>query len=92
LTLPQSRLNQENLLSLFWLPRTFGTHKSARKQLSQAEGIELAITMKSWTILALLVAICAVFLGVGHTEETADDFRETVLEDAYTNTENDAQL
>jgi hypothetical protein len=48
--------------------------------------------MKSWTILALLVAICAVFLDLGHTEETADDFRETVLEDAYTNTENDAQL
>jgi hypothetical protein len=39
-----------------------------------------------------MVAICAVFLGLGHTEETADDFRETVLEDAYTNTENDAQL
>jgi hypothetical protein len=46
--------------------------------------------MKSWTILSLLVAICAVFLGLGHTEVTADDFRETVLEDAYT--ENDAQL
>jgi hypothetical protein len=38
--------------------------------------------MKCWTILALLVAICAVFLGVGHTEETTDDFREPALEDA----------
>ena len=35
-TFPQSRLNQENLLSLFWLPRTFGTHKSAREN-SQAK-------------------------------------------------------
>jgi hypothetical protein len=48
--------------------------------------------MKSWTILALLVAVCAVFLGVGHAEETADDPKEAVLEDAYSDTENDAQL
>jgi hypothetical protein len=48
--------------------------------------------MKSWTILALLVAICAVFLGVGHTEETADDPKEAVLEDAYSDTENDVRL
>jgi hypothetical protein len=48
--------------------------------------------MKSWTILALLVAVCAVFLSVGHTEETADDFREAVLEDANSDAENDAQL
>jgi hypothetical protein len=26
-----------------------------------------------------MVAVCAVFLGVGHTEETADDFREAAL-------------
>jgi hypothetical protein len=39
--------------------------------------------MKCWPILALLVAVCAVFLVVvGHTEETADDFREAALEDA----------
>jgi hypothetical protein len=37
--------------------------------------------MKCWTILALLVAVCAVFLGVGHSEETPDDVREAVLED-----------
>ncbi|CAB4005380.1 Hypothetical predicted protein [Paramuricea clavata] len=49
--------------------------------------------MKSWTILALLVAICAVFLGVGHAEETADDFREAALEDTYSDTdENDVRL
>jgi hypothetical protein len=29
-----------------------------------------------------MVAVCAVFLGVGHTEETEDDFREVALEDA----------
>ena len=44
--------------------------------------------MRFWTILALLVAVCAVFLGVGHTEETADDIREVALEDA----ENDEGL
>jgi hypothetical protein len=38
--------------------------------------------MKSWTILALLVTICAVFVGVGHTKTTTDDFREPALEDA----------
>ncbi|CAB4034667.1 Hypothetical predicted protein [Paramuricea clavata] len=48
--------------------------------------------MKCWTILALLVAICAVFLGVGHTEETTDDLNEAALEDAYSDTENDVQL
>ncbi|CAB4021794.1 Hypothetical predicted protein [Paramuricea clavata] len=48
--------------------------------------------MKSWTILALLFTVCAVFLGVGHTEETPDDFREVALEDANNDAENDAQL
>jgi hypothetical protein len=49
--------------------------------------------MKSWTILALLVAICAVFLGFGHTEETAtDDLKEAVLEDVYSDTGNYVQL
>jgi hypothetical protein len=48
--------------------------------------------MKSWTILALLVAVCAVFLGFGHTEETEDDLKEAALEDVYSDTENDVQL
>jgi hypothetical protein len=43
--------------------------------------------MKCWTILDLLVAVCAVFLVVGHTEETADDFREAALEDAVNDEE-----
>ena len=30
--------------------------------------------MKSWTVLALLFAICAVLVSVGHSEETEDDF------------------
>ncbi len=48
--------------------------------------------MKCWTILVLLVAICAVFLGVGHSEETEDDFKEAALEDVQSDTEDDAQL
>jgi hypothetical protein len=43
--------------------------------------------MKCWTILTLLVAVCAVFLVVGHTEETTDDFKEAVLEDAVNDEE-----
>jgi hypothetical protein len=37
--------------------------------------------MKCLTILVLLVAVCAVFLGVGRGEETADDLRVADLED-----------
>jgi hypothetical protein len=49
--------------------------------------------MKSWTIIALLVANCAVFLGFRHTEETAaDDLKEAALEHVYSDTENDVQL
>ena len=44
--------------------------------------------MKCWTVLALLVAVCALFLGVGHTEETTDDIREVAFEDV----ENDEDL
>ena len=35
--------------------------------------------MKFWTILALFVIVLAVFLRVGHAEET-DDFEEKALE------------
>ena len=36
--------------------------------------------MKWLTILALLVAVCVVFLGVGHTEKTTTkDSEETAL-------------
>jgi hypothetical protein len=48
--------------------------------------------MKCLTILALLVAVCAVFLGVGRSEETADDLREADLEDLYNDIEDDEQL
>ena len=48
--------------------------------------------MKYWTILALLVAVFAVFLGAGHTEENADDFREVALEDVHSDAEDDEQL
>ena len=46
--------------------------------------------MKCWTLLVLLVAVCAVFLGVGHSEETEDDFKETALEDVQSDTKDDA--
>lgn len=41
--------------------------------------------MKFWTILALVVAVLAVFLRVGYAEETedsdnSDDFEEKALE------------
>lgn len=38
--------------------------------------------MKFWTILALFVVVLAVFLRVGHAEETeeSDDFEDNVLE------------
>ena len=36
--------------------------------------------MKCWTVLALLFAICAVFLSFGHTEETEDDFKQPDFE------------
>ena len=41
--------------------------------------------MKFWTILALLVAALAVFLGTGHTEanEEVDDFDEDAFPDDY---------
>jgi Na+/H+ antiporter NhaC len=54
--------------------------------------IEEAIAMRCWTILALLVAVCVVFLGAGHSEEIADDLREADLKDDYRNNENDEQL
>ena len=46
--------------------------------------------MKCWTILALLVTVCAVLLGVGHSEETTalEDFEEQ----SYSDTENGVQL
>ena len=44
--------------------------------------------MKSWIILALLVTVAAVFLAVGHSEETSDDFEDRALEEFY-NDEND---
>ena len=44
--------------------------------------------MKSWTLLALLVTVSAVFLGVVHAEETSDDFEEQALEEFY-NDKND---
>ena len=47
--------------------------------------------MKSWTVLALLVTVFAVFLGVGDTEETSDDFEEQALEEFY-NDKNDGTL
>ena len=48
--------------------------------------------MKYWTILALLVAVFAVFLKVGDTEETTDDFKEAALEDVHSDAEDDEQL
>ena len=51
--------------------------------------LESVAAMKFWTILALLVAICALFLGVGHTEKTDKTVEQTVnFEDAV----NDKQL
>ena len=49
--------------------------------------------MKSLTILALLVAISAVLLHVGHTEETAElnDFEEEAFENVKTDSEGDEE-
>ena len=44
--------------------------------------------MKSWTVLALLATVSAVFLAAVHTEETSDDFEEQALEEFY-NDKND---
>ena len=44
--------------------------------------------MKFWTILALLVAICAVFLDVGHTEKTGENVEQRAnFEDAVNDEE-----
>jgi hypothetical protein len=48
--------------------------------------------MKCWTILALLVAVCAVFLGVGHSEETADDLSVETFKDDNSDIKDDEQL
>ena len=50
--------------------------------------------MKCLTVLALLLAISAVFLDVGHAEETAglDDFEEQALENVKTDNEDEEQL
>jgi hypothetical protein len=52
--------------------------------------------MKFWTIVVtLLVAVCAMFLGVGRTEKTAalDDFVEQPFEDVYSDNDmHDRQL
>ena len=51
--------------------------------------LESVAAMKFWTILALLVAICAVFLGVGHTEETGENIEQTAN---FEDSENDEEL
>ena len=48
--------------------------------------------MKYWTILALLVLVGAVSFAVEYTEKTADGFRETALEDVYSDIETNEQL
>ena len=46
--------------------------------------------MKWLTILALLVAVCAVFLGVGHTERTTTkDSEKTALKVGLNDEEED---
>ena len=46
--------------------------------------------MKWLTVLALLVAVCAVFLGVGQTEETTTkDSKEIALKEGLNDEEED---
>ena len=48
--------------------------------------------MRFGAILALLAAVCAVFVGVGRTEEAAEDFKEAAFEDVATDTQDDEKL
>ena len=56
--------------------------------------IDAGITMKCLTILALLLAISAVFLDVGNTAKTAelDEFEEQAFEDFKPDREDEEQL